>query len=524
MQNKNTELVSDQQSFELELVKSLSKEEVAALDAAERKAAFQRNISVRNSIENMIDEKLADEPRLQSVVRKIKHIVFEHAAGRASGAPVKKEEICFFAIDGLLKTAAANDTPIMKLAKSGESVYLFVGTHWKKLDKETVRAMLPLAAYKAGVPFSASYVPSFIDDLNKQLLDFAYVPTIPVNTNEVKINLQNGTLIVNNGKISLKPHDKKDRLKYCINYDYAPGADCPTWLKHLDRVLPDKDTQAVLQEFIAWCLIPHEVLNMEAILFMTGDGSNGKSTVQKVFIALLGKENVCSKSLSDLSKSTNSRLELQDKLANIAGETKTKFDSDFFKALASGEAIEAKKLYQDTFTMTGGAKHIFAVNERPREVELTHGFFRKYLEIPFNEKLEGSEKIKNYENILYAELPGILNWALEGVVRLMEKREFTQCSIIEKANQDFRANADSVLSFIKESEYVASEVNFMTTSTLYNQYEIFVGRGSYPVSERRFSQSLEKMGFKKHRKTDGRGFYLEVALAKIETKQEPLPF
>jgi putative DNA primase/helicase len=506
------------------LVPKHTPEETRAIEAAKKKAALMRNIGVSVDIKEMIEEKLEGEPHLQTLIYSVDRLIMEHEAGRSTGASVKKDEECLYAVRELLKTAKRKGMPIVKIANSGDSIYLFTGKHWKRIDSETVRAMLPLAAYKAGVIFSTAYTPSFIDDLYKQILDLAHVPVAVTNSKEVKINLQNTTLNIRGGIITTAPHDKRDRFKYCLSYDYIPEAECHVWQGHLDRVLPDRATQAVLQEFIAWCLIPHEVLNMESILFMTGDGSNGKSTVQKVITAILGKENVASKSLSDLSKSTNSRLELQDKLANIAGETKTKFDSDFFKALASGEAIEVKKLFQDTFTMTGGPKHIYAVNERPRDIELTHGFFRKYLEIPFNEKLEGSEKIKNYESILYAELPGILNWVLKGVVRLMETKEFTHSEVIAKANDEFRENADSVLSFIRDSEYKPSEVNFITTSTLYDQYTAFVGKGSYPVSEKTFAQRLEKMKFRKHRTMSGRGFFIEKAEAAPETINDQLPF
>jgi putative DNA primase/helicase len=522
----NNELfTSSRQPSEVDfaIVKPMSPEEALAHAAAIKKAAFDRNLSVGSEIKEMILIRLCNEPELKEAVLAMNWLIFEHEAGKGSGASVKKDEECFFSIRELLRAAKSVDLPIIKMAKTGDSVYQYTGKYHKKIDRETVRATLPVAAYKSGVKYSQAFNPSFVDDLNRQLLELAYAPSPALSKTEVKINLQNVTICVRDGNVYQKPHDKADHFRYCLDYKYDPVAECPTWLKFLDRILPDKSVQAVLQEFTAWCLIPHDVLSLEAILIMSGDGSNGKSTAQKVIIALLGKENCSEKSLSDLSKNPNSRAEIMDKLANIAGETGTKFASEFFKSLASGDAIEAKRLYQDTFTMKGGAKHIFAMNERPRDVEITHGFFRKWLEVPFNETIEGSEKIKNFETILYKELPGILNWVLEGVKRIMKTGAFTHSEIIEQTNQEFREEADSVLSFIKENGYKPSRANFITSSSLHASYSAYVkSNGGFPLGVKGFSRRLTRLGYKKEKHRIGQGFFIEESSQEINF--EPIPF
>ena len=48
------------------------------------------------------------------------------------------------------------------------------------------------------------------------------------------------------------------------------------------------------------------------------------------------------------------------------------------------------------------------------------------------------------------ELPGILNWALEGLKRLKEKGEFTTSESIQRANSEYQQINDSVAAFVAD--------------------------------------------------------------------------
>ena len=51
------------------------------------------------------------------------------------------------------------------------------------------------------------------------------------------------------------------------------------WRMFLDEVLPDKNMQKVLQEFLGSIFVDRRVAKMETMLVLRGSGSNGKSVV-----------------------------------------------------------------------------------------------------------------------------------------------------------------------------------------------------------------------------------------------------
>ena len=66
------------------------------------------------------------------------------------------------------------------------------------------------------------------------------------------INLLNGTLIISKrGKVIFKDrHDKKDGSTNILKFNYDEKADCPKWKKFINRVLPNKQEQEALMQYI----------------------------------------------------------------------------------------------------------------------------------------------------------------------------------------------------------------------------------------------------------------------------------
>ena len=62
----------------------------------------------------------------------------------------------------------------------------------------------------------------------------------------------------------------------CVPYDYKPEEHVFLWRMFLDEVLPDKNMQKVLQEFLGSIFVDRRVAKMETMLVLRGSGSNGK--------------------------------------------------------------------------------------------------------------------------------------------------------------------------------------------------------------------------------------------------------
>jgi putative DNA primase/helicase len=138
------------------------------------------------------------------------------------------------------------------LCKNHDFIYLYNGTFWSQLDKETFQKFLGESAEKMGVPkFTARYY-EYREKLNKQFLAAAYLPTPETDKNTVLINLQNGTFEINEKGTSLRSFDSKDFITYQLPFEYNPQATAPMFEAYLNRVLPDKERQRILAEYLDW--------------------------------------------------------------------------------------------------------------------------------------------------------------------------------------------------------------------------------------------------------------------------------
>lgn len=109
-------------------------------------------------------------------------------------------------------------------------------------------------------------------------------------------------------------------VRYILPYQYKSGTSCPQFLRYLDEVIPQKQTQGILAEYIAWLFMPE--LKLEKILFLDGSGCNGKSVFVDIIETLLGTDNVCHESLSDMCSDNGdrSRANLAGKLLNTCSD------------------------------------------------------------------------------------------------------------------------------------------------------------------------------------------------------------
>ena len=180
-------------------------------------------------------------------------------------------------------------------------------------------------------------------------------------------------------------------------------------------------------------------------------------------------------------------------------------DSTTFKLLVSGEPVDARLPYGEPFILTDYAKMAFNTNELPKDVEQNEAFFRRFLIIPFEVMIPENERDPELaKRIIRDELPGIFNWVLEGLQRLLQQRKFTQSDIVDKTVAQYRQQSDSVQLFLIEEDYVKDDTQELPLKQLYNMYKDFCIESSYRAcSNRIFAERLRNVGFGIFRKQLG---------------------
>jgi putative DNA primase/helicase len=347
--------------------------------------------------------------------------------------------------------------------------------------------------------FSARFY-QFREQLFKQFLSTAYLPTPESNKDTVLINLQNGTFEISPQGTKLKPFDSSDFITYQLPFEYNPQAEAPLFKAYLNRVLPDAERQRVLAEYLGFVFIKHgsNALKEEKALILYGTGANGKSVFFEIVNALLGPDNVSSYSLQSLTNDNGYfRAKLANKLVNYASEINGNMEAALFKQMVSGEPVEARLPYGQPFILRQYAKLIFNCNELPKDVEHSNAYYRRFLIIPFDVTIPEHEQDKNLHiKIIEKELSGVFNWVLQGLSRLLEQKRFSDCEAAQQAIEQYKIESNSVQMFLNENEYKSSSSNYMLIKNLYQEYKAFcIEDGMTPFKKLNFIKQLRALGF-----------------------------
>lgn len=462
---------------------------------------------------------------LEKLLSQVKPVDFYNIANPKGDKEfkLKNRDVIVIAIDEILRLAEN------KLCLNNGKTYVYNGFYWSEVEENMLKSFLGEAAARQGIDKLASKHFNYREHLLKQFESAAFMPEPETDPDKVLINLQNGTLEISASEqtIILKEFKAEDFLKNQLTFKYDPLAKAPLFETFLSEVLPDADSRKALLEYLGYIFIKHssKKLKLEKVLILLGTGFNGKSVLYDTMKMLLGEENVSEYSLAKLTDNTgNCRAKFADKILNYSTEINGAIGSDYFKAMASGEPVSARLLYKDEIILTQYPKLIFNCNELPREVENTHGFFRRFMIIPFEVTIPPEKRDIHLANkIIESELSGVLNLIIQNLQDLLQQGEFTKCDKIEKAREEYQLESDSVRMFLYEKRYQPSKRCTLLLQRLFFDYtEHCRESGNKPLSKPRFSKRLQNLGYTKGQDRYGVFFFVEEKTSKVFTTGSPL--
>jgi putative DNA primase/helicase len=376
------------------------------------------------------------------------------------------------------------------LARKDDFIFAFNGAFWKELDRETIKNFLGRAAARLSVHWLEAQHYEFKNKLYLQFLSSAYFKPVEIQGGDVLINLLNGTFVINKNSQKIRDFSPKDFLTYQLPFEYDKTAICPTFQKYLDKVLPEKELQNLVAEFLGYVFT--KGLKMEKAMLMYGLGANGKSVLFDIMNALLGKENIANFSLSNLMEEHNRAL-IAHKLLNYGSEITASRTRDEFKNLVSTEPIQARLKYGNSFTMENYAKLAFNCNELPKDFDHSNAYFRRLLIVPFRVTIPEADQDKTLANkIIQTELAGVFNWIIEGLRRLLKTEKFTESTIVKETLESYKRESDSVACFVDEQPDIVG----LPLKIAYADYRTYcLDCGFKPLGRNNFAKRLNLHGF-----------------------------
>ncbi len=452
-----------------------------------------------------ITEEISTFEHLRKVKAAIQPIDFREKAGLTD--PRDKLKIVHYLVISIEEIEAKAKTLGTPIAVIKGLFFIYDKSYWREVAGADFKQFLGECAERLGLDEFAARYHDIREQLLKQALSALHIPEKSKKAEGTKLNLSNGTLVVSKDGVELLAHNPEDLFTYKLKFGYSPNSSCPKFENFLNEVLPDRSLQNILAEFIGYVFVPNSVLKLEKVLILYGSGANGKSVFQEITRALLGSENISEHTLEQLTEPNGyCRADLFGKLLNYSPEISGKIGSSgIFKSLVSGEAITVRRIYKDPFLIDEYARLAFNANELPRDVEQTNAFFRRFIIIPFEQNISPEKQDKRLvHKIVENELPGILNWVLAGLERLLKQEGFTDSSIVKSQIDEYRMDSDSVLSFLNEYNYAKSTDNKTQLKNIYQEYtEFSIGTGSHPCKLPTFSRRLKAAGFVMERASVG---------------------
>jgi putative DNA primase/helicase len=331
---------------------------------------------------------------------------------------------------------------------------------------------------------------------NSIALARSVVPVMPeeFNADPHLLNVSNGTLDLRTG--TLRPHRREDFISKMCPVEYRPGAKCPQWEKFISEIMPDRETQEYLQRAVGYTLTGS---NAEHVFFVLwGSGRNGKSTFLKTVQALMGDyakqadfqsftEGQSGGIRNDIARLEGARL-----VCATEGKQNGRLAENVIKFLTGGDKVAARFLYQEHREFEPQMKLWLGTNHRPRIVGTDVAIWSRVRLIPFTESFLGRED-RDLGDKLLKELPGILNWALEGLEQY-QLHGLNEPEHVKLATQEYQKDSDQIGRFIAACTARGTEDTLK--KAMYSRYKIWASdNGEYQFTERAFSESMGEHGY-----------------------------
>jgi putative DNA primase/helicase len=147
----------------------------------------------------------------------------------------------------------------------------------------------------------------------------------------------------------------------------------------------------------------------------------------------------------------------------------------------------------DGINVRPSARLVFTTNNLPRFRDRSSGIWRRVIVLPFRVSIAEARQDPHLSAKLRAELPGILNWSVEGLRRLRQRERFTEPTVCQQAVDDYKAESSPGRTFLKE-RVQAVPTGCLPCADAYTQYRAWSKENGYePLNERQFGKDVTRI-------------------------------
>lgn len=317
------------------------------------------------------------------------------------------------------------------------------------------------------------------------------------NTDPLSLQCDNGLLILTENVefVKGKPEymiSKSTRIKY------DPNEKCSLWEKTILEIFSDDEEMVrYFQRCVGYTLTSLTCEQKFFLLF--GTGANGKTVIFEILRELMGDYAIntrfdtfvwkYNKQSNEIARLHQSRLVT----ASESGDAKN-LDSELLKEVTGGDIVTGRFLYNESFDFSPQFKLWLASNSLPTVTDTSLGFWRRVQILQLYEIFIGDKADLDLVNKLKGELPGILNWAVDGF-KQYAKIGLNPTKKVTNAVDEYRSDSDIVSKFVDEC-IIESINDVITAKYLYQCFskwydENYSGR---PITQIMFGKRMHQIG------------------------------
>lgn len=347
--------------------------------------------------------------------------------------------------------------------------YAWAQTHYLELKDEEIKASLyafldtaeqPGKKEGETIPFNPnkSKVANVIEALAAEA-QLSVGKKAPCWLDENEHPDANDLVTCTNGLLSLPtrrllPHSPLFFSLNALEFPYDPAAAQPAvWLKFLEEIWPD-DPQSIemLQEAFG-LLLTGDTSHQKAFLIV-GPKRSGKGTIARVITALLGRENVAGPTLSSLGQNFGLAPLIGKRLAIISdarlgGKADQQMVVERILSITGEDTLSIDRKFLSSWTGRLQTRFVVMTNELPRLADASGALASRFLILLMTRSFYGRED-QTLTDKLLQELPGILNWSLDGWARLKARKRFVQPQSAAEAQRDFEDLGSPMGAFVRD--------------------------------------------------------------------------
>lgn len=274
------------------------------------------------------------------------------------------------------------------------------------------------------------------------------------------VHVSNGVVrFPDDGRVLLTAFAPDDLSRNHSPVEFHKDADCPTFVNELlHSALPDEDVD-LLQRCAG--LAVAGINPAQRIIILDGGAATGKTTYARIIQLLVGAENTAQLRTALLFERFEQFRFIGKTLLlapDVPGDFLNRPSAAVLKSLVGGDPLTAEaKGSNAVFALAGHFNILITANARLRvRLDGDAGAWRRRITIIRFENPPPARRIPNFADKLVAtEGPGILRWALAGLLKAREEIAATGDLALTRDQQGrvdaLLSESDSIRLFIKES-------------------------------------------------------------------------